>query len=571
MKTSRVTVLKQIKRYVMQQKGSALALIVISAITIPVALAPPRFFQILIDRVFTEHNSAMFWVVVIGLLSVYIARFLLDGGNLFFGNRLLNRFSFNLRMDLFNKYQACPFSFLAKHDTGDLKMRIMEDVDCLGSFIKNQIVDYVFSIFMICLSLLLCLRLSWKMSLYCLVVIPIIFLINYIIGNGTKRVNDESRQVTKDYYTWTYDSLQCWREVKAQRAEISLMTRFRRYRDILAKLGLRSIRYWAYSEIFNDFKANYLTRVMVYIIGALFVIYRKLTVGELMMFAEYFALLFGALDTINQKNMELRMNTPYYQRIFETLQFPEEQSSRKKTFKITGNIAVQSVTFGYLKEHTVLEQLEFSIRPGETLAVIGKSGCGKTTLAKLLLGLCEPRNGVIRYDGVPLTCVNHQTLYSQIGVVLQDSFLYDMTILENLCLANPDASNVDIEQVCTLTNILSFIYSLPQGFDTVVGERGVKLSGGQKQRLCIARALLKRPKLLILDEATNALDQESEDLVSKSIREISEHMTVILIAHNPSVILSADRVMVIEDKKIVDIGTHDELLERNSYYRTIMA
>ena len=575
MKINRISVLRQIKGYALPLKGPILMLVLISAAAIPVALISPRFFQILLDDVLAKKSMEQFGVVVFGLLGVYLIRFILDGGNLFFGNRLLNTFTLKLRSDVFGKYQSAPYAFLEQKDIGDLKMRVMDDVDSLGSFIQSQVVAYFFSLLMIVFSLAMCLRINWQMTLYCLAIIPIVFLINWLIGHGTKKVNEDIRRVNEEYYTSTHNSLQFWREIKAQNAEQTFIDRFKHYRVVLAKLGLRSIRYWAFSEIFNDFKANYLTRVLVYIAGAFFVIRGQLTVGVLIMFAEYFAMLFGALDTVNNKNVELRVNAPYYKRVFETLDFPQESSfhetgdRKKREVNISGDITVSNLGFGYREGQTVLSNVNFAVTGGETIAVIGKTGCGKTTLAKLLLGLYEPEKGDIFYDGVPLAEIDKESLYAQIGVVMQDSFLFDMTIRENLMLAKADADENELSAACARANILNFIRSLPGGFDTVIGERGVKLSGGQKQRLCIARVLLKQPGVIIFDEATSALDRESEDIINASINEIARDTTVIVIAHKPATVLRAKRVVVMEDGKIIDAGTHDELAVRNEFYKKL--
>ena len=571
MKINRLSVLKQIHPYALPLKGSILMLILISAAAIPVTLISPRFFQILIDEVLAKQSMEKFWIVALGLMSVYAIRFILDGGNLFFGNRLLNNFTLKLRSDVFGKYKKAPFAFLEKNDVGDLKMRVMDDVDSLGSFINDQVVSYFFSVLMVGFSLFMCLHINWKMTLYCLLIIPFVFLINFLIGRGTKKVNEDIRKVNGEYYASTHSSLQFWREIKAQNAENAFVGRFKRYRVILAKLGLRSIRYWVYSEIFNDFKANYLTRVLVYITGAFFVIKGDLTVGTLIMFTEYFAMLFGSLDAVNSKNVALRVNTPYYRRIFETLSFPEENDETKKSVELSGGISAKNLMFGYRDGQTVLQNVDFNVERGGYIAVVGKTGCGKTTLAKLLLGLYEPLSGQICFDGIPIEEIRQESLYSQIGVVMQDSFLFDMTIRENLCLTKADASELDLETACKRANILDFIRNLPDGFDTVIGERGVKLSGGQKQRLCIARALLKQPKIILFDEATSALDRESEETINHAINEIAKDMTVMVIAHKPATVLRASRVAVMEDGRIVDIGSHDELITRNVFYCKLAA
>lgn len=569
MKISRLSVLKQMKSYTKSVKGSIAALFIISALNIPVTLIPPRFFQILIDEVMEQRDMSKFTVVVLGLLMVYLLRFLLDGASLFFGNRVLNRFTYNLRKDILQKYQKAPYSFLEKKEAGDLKMRIMEDVDCLGNFIREQVVDYFFGFFLIIFALYAALRIDVKMTLYCLLVIPVVFFVNYLIGKGSRKVNEKIRSINQDYYSSTHSTLQIWREIKAQNAEKVFIDRFQNFRLILAKLGLKSIRYWGYSEVFNDFKANYLTKVMVYIIGAFFVISGDISVGALIMFSEYFALLFSSLDSMNSKRAALKADTPYYKRIFETLDFPEESSIKSKAVPLH-RIDINNLCFSYDKDGETLKNVTMSIKKGDYIAIVGKSGCGKTTLIKLLLGLYEADSGDICWNLQSLRELNKESLYHQIGVVMQDSFLFNMSIRENLLLSDQNAEETDLITACQRANIYSFIKSLPNGFDAVIGERGVKLSGGQKQRLAIASALLKQPQLLILDEATSALDKQSEDVINDTINMLAKEMTVIVVTHKPATALRAKKVVVMENGKITAAGTHEQLFNKNKYYAKLV-
>ena len=567
MKILRIEVLKRIKPYALPLKWNILAVVLISALAMPVALISPRFFQILIDEVLAKRNMDQFRIVAAGLLGVYVIRFILDGGSLFFGNRLLNGFTLRLRADVFGKYRAAPFAFMEQKDVGDLKMRVMDDVDSLGSFIQGQVVDFCFAVLMIGFSLWMCVRVNPWLTLCSLAIIPFVFLINHLIGGGTRKVNEDIRRVNEKYYTSTHGSLQFWREMKAQNAEPVFISRFRHYRQLLAKLGLRWVRYWGFSEIFNDFKANYLTYVWVYCLGAFFVIRQEVTVGALMMFAQYFAMLFSSLDTVNGCNVALKTGLPYYRRVFDTLDFPEEPAG--KPADLSGNITAENLTFGYRDGQTVLHHVDFSISPGETTAIIGKTGCGKTTLAKLLLGLYKPREGFIAFDGNPIAGIDKENLYGQIGVVMQDSFLFDMTIRENLLLSNAGADEAELASVCRKAAILDFIEGLPDRFDTVVGERGVRLSGGEKQRLCIARALLKKPKIILFDEAASALDAESEAIIDAAIDEIAADTTVIVITHKPAAAMRAKRIVVIEDGRVIGAGTHDELSGQGGLYQAM--
>lgn len=444
-------------------------------------------------------------------------------------------------------------------------MRIMEDVDCLGNFIREQVVDYFFGFFLIIFTLYAALRIDVKMTLYCLLVIPVVFFVNYLIGRGSRKINEKIRSVNQDYYSSTHSTLQIWREIKAQNAEKVFIDRFQNFRLILAKLGLKSIRYWGYSEVFNDFKANYLTKVMVYIIGAFFVISGDISVGALIMFSEYFALLFSSLDSINSKRAELKVNTPYYKRIFETLDFPEESSIKSKAASLD-RIDINNLCFSYDKDGETLKNVTMSIKKGDYIAIVGKSGCGKTTLVKLLLGLYEVDSGDICWNLQSLRELDKESLYHQIGVVMQDSFLFNMSVRDNLLLSNQSAEETDLITACRCANIYDFIQSLPNGFDTVIGEQGVKLSGGQKQRLAIASALLKQPQLLIFDEAMSALDKQSEDVIYDAINKLAKEMTVIVVTHKPATALRAKKVVVMENGEITAEGTHEQLLGKNKYY-----
>ena len=565
----RLYVLKNIKKYMSTVKGSIIGLILISLTAIPISLISPKFFQILIDDVMRDGQENRFIVVAVGLMGVYLLRLVTDGISLVLGNRVLNKFTYEIRNDVFKKFYRAPFSFIEKKNVGELKMRIMDDVDSLGDFIREQVVNYISGVLMVAATLYLSFRISVNMTLYCVAIVPIVFLINYFIGVGTKKVNEEIRIVNSEYYTSTHNSLQFWREIKAQNSEKAFIERFKGYRSILAKLGIRSIRYWAYSEVFNDFKSNYLTKVFIYIIGAFFVMKQDISVGVLIMFSEYFALLFSALDGLNSKRVALRTNSPYYERIFETFSFPEETKEKTEICNLNDRILVQNMNFSYVKGQPVLKNLNLEIKKGDYIAIVGKTGCGKTTLVKLLMGLYQVNSGKIIYDGIDIEQINKNSLYNLIGMVMQDNFLFNMSIRENLLLANENASEDDLVRACKKANIYNFIMSLPNDFDTEIGERGVKLSGGQKQRISIAAALLKNPKILIFDEATSSLDKPSEDVINNAINDISEEITVVVITHKPATALRAKKIVVIEDGEITAVGTPDELWNKNKFYTAL--
>ena len=566
----RLYVLRNIKQYVYPIRWSVTALVILSLISLPISLISPRFFQILVDEVMYQKNGSIFWVVVLGMLSIFILRLILDSISLKLNNRVHNSFVYQLRKAVFDKYKKTPVSFIEKKEVGELKMRMMDDIDVLGNFIGDQIVSYIYGILLLLFTIVASLGISWQMMLFCFMILPIVFIVDSLIGNGTRRINEQIRDVNSKYYTSTYNSLQFWREIKAQGSEQLFIERFSGFRAVLAKLGVKSIRFWAYREVFSDFKSNYLTKVLVYIIGAFFVAKNQISVGTLIMFSEYFSMLFSSLESLNAKRIALKTNEPYYERVFDTFSFPEESKEPIELKALKYGICLTNVCFSYSEKAPVLKEINLEINKGDYVAIVGKTGCGKTTLAKLLLGLYEAQSGDILLDDINIRDISRADLSNLLGVVMQDNYLFNTSIRENLVIANESATEQEMIEACKKANIYDFIMEQPNGFDTVIGERGVKLSGGQKQRISIAAALLRKPQILIFDEATSALDRHSENIINDAINRISEDVTVIVIAHKPETVLRAKKVVVMEEGRIVAQGTHEELINNNEFYKNIM-
>lgn len=566
----RLYVLRNIKQYIHPIRWSVTALVILSLISLPISLISPRFFQILVDEVMYQKNGSIFWVVVLGMLSIFILRLILDSISLKLNNRVHNSFVYQLRKAVFDKYKKTPVSFIEKKEVGELKMRMMDDIDVLGNFIGDQIVSYIYGILLLLFTIVASVGISWQMMLFCFMILPIVFIVDSLIGNGTRRINERIRDANSKYYTSTYNSLQFWREIKSQGSEQLFIERFNGFRAVLAKLGVKSIRFWAYREVFSDFKSNYLTKVLVYIIGAFFVAKNQISVGTLIMFSEYFSILFSSLESLNTKRIALKTNEPYYKRVFDTFSFPEESKDTFDLKTLKKGIRLNNVGFSYTEKAPVLKEISLEINKGDYVAIVGKTGCGKTTLAKLLLGVYETQSGDIFLDNINIKNVSREDLSNLLGVVMQDNYLFNTSIRENLLIANESATEQEMIEACEKANIYDFILEQPKGFDTVIGERGVKLSGGQKQRISIAAALLKKPQVLIFDEATSALDRQSEDIINDAINRISEDVTVIVIAHKPETVLRAKKVVVMEEGRIVAKGTHEELMNNNEFYKKIM-
>ena len=406
----RLYVLRNIKQYIHPIRWSITTLVILSLISLPISLISPRFFQMLVDEVMYQKNGSIFWAVVLGMLSIFILRLILDSISLKLNNQVHNSFVYQLRKAVFDKYKKTPVSFIEKKEVGELKMRMMDDIDVLGNFIGDQIVSYIYGILLLLFTIAASVRISWQMTLFCFIILPIVFIVDSLIGNGTRRINEQIRDVNSKYYTSTYNSLQFWREIKAQGSEQLFIERFSGFRAVLAKLGVKSIRFWAYREVFSDFKSNYLTKVLVYIIGAFFVAKNQISVGTLIMFSEYFSMLFSSLESLNAKRIALKTNAPYYERVFDTFSFPEESKDTFDLKTLKKGIRLNNVCFSYSEKAPVLNEINLEINKGDYVAIVGKTGCGKTTLAKLLLGLYETQSGDIFLDNINIKNVSRGDL-----------------------------------------------------------------------------------------------------------------------------------------------------------------
>jgi len=307
----RFYVLKNIKGYLYHIKWDIVILIFLSLISLPITIVSPVFFQILVDDVMYQKEISKLLIVVVGMVGLFLLRFFLDGISLKLNNRVHNSFVYLLRKDIFQKYKNSSYSFISKKEVGELKMRIIDDVDIIGNFISEHVVNYLYDVFMLIFTIVTSSMINWQMTLLCLLILPVVFAVDTIIGDGTKQINEEIRTVNSKYFTSTHNSLQFWREIKTQNLEELFIERFCGFQNILARLGVRSISFWAYKEVFTDFKNNYLTKVLVYIIGAFFVMKQQISVGTLIMFSEYFSMLFSSLESLNTKRVSLKTNSPY--------------------------------------------------------------------------------------------------------------------------------------------------------------------------------------------------------------------------------------------------------------------
>lgn len=534
------------QKYIDYSWSAVRILLTINIAALPLTFVFPKLYQVLLDDVMAKGKLGKLFQICIGLIALFILQTFLSYIKQIYENKVSKNFNMAVRKDVWCKLLNMSFDQKDHFSIGDAKQRVVDDVEKIGNFIKDQIVDCYYNYFIVILGTILILIINPIMALICSAVLPIILLVNDYIGRKSSEVNGEIREIGDEYYGFCYNSLQFWKEIKLQNAEDSFLKTFTKYRNNLSKLGLKSIKYWGYGEVFNDFKTNYLNKVFVYILGVIFIIKGDLTVGTVVMFAEYYGYCFNALNAIVNKNIEIKKNNPYYSRIIDVLKMDTEEE--RSDVEIDGDIVVEDLKFAY-GSNNVIAGCSFKVNKGDKIAVTGESGCGKSTLIKLMLGMLNADSGEIYYSDKDIKEISLKSLYKQIGVVMQDPIFFDLSIIENLKLASPNATDERIESCCKAACIFDFIESLPNGYGTIIGENGVRLSGGQKQRLAIAQTILKQPEILFLDEATSALDESNEREIMDNIRKNYPEMTVMLVSHKPSVIALLDKRLEINDKQ----------------------
>ena len=311
---------------------------------------------------------------------------------------------------------------------------------------------------------------------------------------------------------------------------------------------------------------------LIYFYGGYLVIRGELTVGTIVAFISLLTRLFGPVTSLFTMHVDVTRSLALFERVFEYLDLEPEvldEPGSVAVKELEGRIEFEDVSFSYKPGIPVLKNVSFSVEPGQMVALVGPSGAGKTTITYLVPRLYDPDLGVVRIDGIDAKQISLRSLREQIGIVTQDTFLFNASLRENIMFGRKDATEEDMIEACKAAQIHDFISSLENGYDTIVGERGIKLSGGEKQRVAIARAILRNPRIIILDEATSSLDSHSEALIKAALAPLLSNRTSLVIAHRLSTVLAADKILVVEDGRIVECGTHQELLAKEGLYRKL--
>jgi ABC-type multidrug transport system fused ATPase/permease subunit len=545
---------------------------VVMLVSTGLQLLPPLVQREIIDEVVAQELLGQLLRLVLLLIGVYALQQLASFGESYLRHVLGARFIFDLRVRIYRHLQDLSLSFYEQTSTGELMSRVTNDVNALESFITHGVALTTVDLLRLVGACIILITLHWQLALWMLVPIPFIVVGLRIFNQRVRPIYRQARDRLGDINAGLQDNLTGIRVIKAFVQEASELDEFREASDRYRRERIRSIRMW--STVFPILRfLALLGSALVLGFGARMAVLGELTVGTLVAFLSYSTSFYEPLRRLTEVDNIFQQAIAAGERIFELLdQQPNIQSKPDAVVldEIEGRVSFEHVNFRYEdkdeEESHVLHDVTFDMAPGEVVALVGPSGAGKTSIARLLCRYYDPNEGRVLVDGHDIRDVELHSLRRHIAVVLQDTFLFNSTIRDNLRYGNPDASQEALEAAAKAAYAHEFIQQLPDGYDTAIGERGVKLSGGQKQRLALARAIVTDPRILILDEATSSVDAEAEYLIQKALEQVMQGRTSLVIAHRLSTIRSADKIIALENGRIREVGEHSELLEKDGLY-----
>ncbi|HEX9016526.1 MAG TPA: ABC transporter ATP-binding protein [Chloroflexota bacterium] len=589
-------------------------------------LIPPLLIRNLIDEAIPNHDFGRLNLLALGMIVIPILSGVVGVGQRYLSSRIGEGIIFDLRSALYRHFQRMSLRFFTNTRTGEVMARMNNDVVGAQQAVTSTSVNIISNAISLVMTAAVMLSLEWRLTLASVIVLPFFIFPARRVGNVLRRVTREGMNYNADMNALMNETLNVSGAllVKIFGRSQDEDTRFRERAGRVRDVGIRQavIGRWFFLGLSL---ASSVGTAVVFWWGGTLVLQGAFTIGTIVAFSTYLAQLYGPLAALTNARVEFATSMVSFERVFEVLDLPVEIGDRPGAIELEtarGDVRFENVSFSYasLEQQSAvfglrdverfrwtadssgpltrrpnraasngeagedgaaaevvvaparrwaLQDVSFEIVSGQLAALVGPSGAGKTTVTYLLPRLYDPTGGRIRIDGHDIRDLTLESLSAQIGMVTQETYLFHDTLLANLLYARPDATQSEIVDACKAANIHDFIAGLPEGYDTIVGERGYRLSGGEKQRVAIARVILRDPRILVLDEATSHLDSRSEALIQAALVRVMKGRTSLVIAHRLSTILAADTILVMNEGRLVEQGTHSELLAKAGLYATL--
>lgn len=528
----------------------------------------PWIIKEMIDQVLADKNSEMLNMIAFSIIAIFLVRGMFWYGQNYLMSYVGQRVIIDIRAAVFSKLQRLSVSFYDKNKTGTIMSYVTNDVNALQSAMVENTIEMVTEGFILIGSVVAMIYLDWRLTLFTICTFPPVLWFMEFFGKKIRKTGGRIQECTADITSVLQESVASARVIKSFVREGYEIDRFEVENKENFRANMKNAQLMAtLTPVVELVAAIGVTMILWY--GGNNVINGTITDGSLIAFLTYAVNISNPIKRLTRVIGNIQKALAAAQRVFMILDMPEEVAeveNAKLLPHVKGKVEFQNVSFAYNEKGDVIKDLSFTVAPGEAIAIVGPSGAGKSTIANLLPRFYDVNAGDIKIDGHSVREVTLDSLREQVGIVPQETMLFNGTVYDNILYGRLDATKEEIEAAAKAANAHDFILQLNEGYATRLGDRGVNLSGGQRQRIAIARAILKNPRILILDEATSALDTESERVVQEALDRLMVGRTAFVIAHRLSTVKNADKILVLEKGSLVEAGTHDELLALDGLY-----